>query len=207
MGSLYHRGSAYFANLCRVGIGASGVIQLGMAFGIDPENQRYGDILVSSRIFPYDVRDVNCVESIDEYTLEITQSEVTSYADTPYGRPKESLLRKLVRGASRLQGLYRVHIGTLLSGQARIRARSFRDGLRDAVLNSGNLPANHPIVGGEMEGVGLLSAATPENRFWIIVKGICDFADEYRDSVIEHTRCIACRNAAAFVLESLQIVK
>lgn len=207
MGSVYPRSSAFFANSCRVAIGASGVIQLGMAFGIDPGKQRYNDVLVSSRIFPYDVRDVNSEEVIDEDTLAISRRVVVDYSNTRYGRPSDSLLRVLQRGADRLKGLYRVHFGTLLSGQARIRARAFRDELVQAVLNSGHHPANHPIIGGEMEGAGLLSAATDANKFWIVVKGICDFADEERDAVIEDTRRSACRNAATFVIQSLQIVR
>ncbi len=207
MGSIYPGGSAFFANICRVSIGASGVIQLGMAFGIDSENQKYNDILVSSRIFPYDVRDVNSEEIIEDGSLSISRKVVINYFNTRYGRPNEGLLRTFQRGAERFKGLYRVHIGTILSGQARIRARSFRDELANAVLSSGNHPANHPIIGGEMEGAGLLSASTEKNKFWIVVKGICDFADEDRNDVIEKSRLAACRNAAAFVIQSLQIVK
>lgn len=52
-----------------------------------------------------------------------------------------------------------------------------------------------------MEGVGLLSAA--DDSIWCIVKGICDFADENRDKVIEEGRKVAPLNAARFVISGL----
>ena len=55
-----------------------------------------------------------------------------------------------------------------------------------------------------MEGVGLLAAsASALDPAWCVVKGIADYADENRDSVIDANRPIACRNAAEFVLSAL----
>ena len=65
MGPLGHQGSAAKALMLtekaldlRIATAASGIIQLGMAFGIDPVSQRPGDVLVSTSIIPYDNRDV-----------------------------------------------------------------------------------------------------------------------------------------------------
>ena len=86
-----------------------------------------------------------------------------------------------------------------MSGAARIGSRIYRNEL---VLNVP--PGEDPIVGGEMEGVGLLAASTAsDDPIWCVVKGISDFADKYRDAVIEANRPIACRNAAEFLLSSL----
>jgi hypothetical protein len=61
-----------------------------------------------------------------------------------------------------------------------------------------------PIIGGEMEGVGLLAASTAtDDPIWCVVKGISDFAEENRDTVINTNRPIACRNAAKFVVSAL----
>jgi adenosylhomocysteine nucleosidase len=60
------------------------------------------------------------------------------------------------------------------------------------------------IIGGEMEGVGLLAASTAmDDPIWCVVKGISDFADENRDAVINTNRPMACRNSAQFVLSAL----
>jgi nucleoside phosphorylase len=88
----------------------------------------------------------------------------------------------------------------MLSGAARIYSRCFRDELVR------NVPAGEePIVGGEMEVVGLLAAsAGPDDPIWCVVKGISDFADKDRDAIFEQSRAQACRNAAEFILSALE---
>ena len=49
-----------------------------------------------------------------------------------------------------------------------------------------------------MEGVGLLSVSPRKQPMWIVVKGICDFADENRDAEIAENRPLACQNAISF---------
>lgn len=92
-----------------------------------------------------------------------------------------------------------IHVGAILSGAARIHSSAFRNELVAGVPGGDDL-----IVGGEMEGVGLLAAsASRDDPIWCVVKGISDFADENRDSVIATGREVACRNAAEFVLSAL----
>jgi adenosylhomocysteine nucleosidase len=64
-------------------------------------------------------------------------------------------------------------------------------------------PSDDEIVGGEMEGVGLIAISPDRDPAWIVVNGISDFADEDRDQVIEQNRPLACRNSADFVLRAL----
>lgn len=87
----------------------------------------------------------------------------------------------------------------MLSGAARIHCAAYRDELFR------NVPrGNEKIVGGEMEGVGLLAASLkPGDSVWCVVKGISDFADENRDEVIKKGQEIAPVNAARFVLSGL----
>lgn len=59
--------------------------------------------------------------------------------------------------------------GDLLSGEKLIDDKMYRDEL---------VRAYAPVVGGEMEGYGLAAAAHSESiSEWIVVKGICDYAD------------------------------
>jgi len=60
------------------------------------------------------------------------------------------------------------------------------------------------IIGGDMEGMGLLSVSPADKPLWAVVKGISDFADEDRDGIIELTRALACQNAVRFVLTALR---
>ena len=92
-----------------------------------------------------------------------------------------------------------VHFGALLTGAARIHSALFRD-----ELVRGNDNHGEPIVGGEMEGVGLLATCDPENSVWTVVKGISDFADEQRDQDVKEWRTTACFNSAKFVLQALR---
>lgn len=88
----------------------------------------------------------------------------------------------------------------ILSGGSRIRCAGFRDELVRGVP-----VGEKPVAGGEMEGVGLLAASSAvDEPIWCIVKGISDFADKDRDSVIREGREPACRNAAEFVLSALE---
>src|SRR5437660_1581192 len=81
-----------------------------------------------------------------------------------------------LREEARTKFDFAVHVGAMLSGAARIHCGRFRDELYGTVPHG-----NEPIVGGEMEGVGLLAAAVKvDDPAWCVVKGICDFADELR---------------------------
>lgn len=112
---------------------------------------------------------------------------------------KGALVKLFEREKARGKHEFDVHVGALLSGGARIFSADFRDELVREVP-----PGKDPIVGGEMEGIGLLSAAPADRPLWGIVKGISDFADAERDAIIEKTRLAACTNAARFVLAALR---
>ena len=58
MGALGRLGSAARGINFREITSAQGIVQLGMAFGVDPDAQKPCDVLVSSSLIPYDSRDV-----------------------------------------------------------------------------------------------------------------------------------------------------
>ena len=193
MGSHGRLGTAARGISFREKTGAQGIIQVGMAFGVDPGTQQLGDVLVSSSLIAYDNRTVRSDSgrpngySID-YGAAIPQ---------PARQPLVALFQA---EAERNQHPFQIHIGAILSGAARIHSREFRDELALGVPNGKEV-----IVGGEMEGVGLLAASRAAKKpIWCIVKGISDFADEDRDSVIDQWRVPACRNAAEVVIAALQ---
>jgi nucleoside phosphorylase len=171
--------------------GAQGVLQVGMAFGIARGPQNLGDVLVSTSLIPYDNRDVKPSSRYPGYFNDYNAVEVES------ARP--SLLERCLREKERTSFGFAIHVGAILSGAARIHCAKFRDELYSTAPHG-----NDPIVGGEMEGVGLLSAALKaDNPAWCVVKGISDFADEKRDEDIKIGQAVAPHNAAHFVLSSL----
>lgn len=192
MGALGRLGVAAKAIRFREATGALGIVQLGMAFGIArPPDQNLGDVLVSASLIPYDNRDVKPHPSErGRYVVDYTS------ASREPARPDLVVLfrREQARGGHG----FGVHVGAILSGAARIHCRAFRDEL------VGGVPGGEDrIVGGEMEGVGLLAASAAGDPIWCVVKGVSDFADEDRDQDIRVGRDRACRNAAEFVLSAL----
>jgi nucleoside phosphorylase len=189
-GSHDFRGSASQAALFKAITPAKLLIQIGMAFGVDPINQKAGEVLVSTSVFPYDRRDVKVEDGQIVY----------KYTERTVRRNCSPVLEKMFRRAyeeSRFP--YRVHFGMLLSGGARIYSRDFKNKLLAWVPTK----PMHPIVGGEMEGVGVLAASDPQKPCWIVVKGISDFADEEHDLEENPLRPVACRRSALFVLRTL----
>ena len=193
MGSIGRLGTAAKGIRFREATGAQSIVQLGMAFGIDPQNQKPGDVLVSTSLIPYDNRDIKAAPDGHEgYIVDYTQ------ATRQPARP--DLIDLFDREKRRGGHPFGLHVGTILSGAARIHSCIFRDELVQSLFDE-----DDPIVGGEMEGVGLLAASTAaDDPIWCVVKGISDFADENRDAVIGENRSLACRNAAEFVLSALR---
>lgn len=189
MGAIRHEGSAYKAILFQRAAQATSIIQVGMAFGVDPKRQHHGDVLVARSMFPYDDR-----------TIRVTDGRpVVDYSQTKRRAAKHSLVKLFEREIERGGHTFGAHVGMLLSGGARIFSAKFRDDLVASVPSG-----RDRIIGGEMEGVGLLSVSPADKPLWAVVKGISDFADEDRDGIIETTRPVACENAARFVLSALR---
>jgi adenosylhomocysteine nucleosidase len=188
MGALAHRGSADLAMRFRRATQATTIVQLGMAFGVDPKGQNYGDVLVSSYMIPYDNR---------RYVERETGGYRVDYSGAS-AYQAGNILERFQREANspRSNRHFSVHVGAILSGSARIQSETFRNELVASVPQ-----VSDKIVGGEMEAIGLLGVS--RYPIWCVVKGISDFADSHRDEVIAKTRPLACENAAEFLFSTL----
>src|SRR5262245_25201601 len=174
MGALGRLGSAARGIRFQEATGAKGIVQLGMAFGIDPSRQRLGDVLVSTSLIPYDSRDV-------KPNPDGSGGYIFEYPEDPRQPARPALINLFHRELGRGGHAFGIHFGALLSGAARIHCGRFRDEVVRSMP-----PGPDLIVGGEMEGVGLLAASTsPDDPIWCVVKGISDFADEKREEMIQ----------------------
>ena len=189
MGPFGRQGSADLAMRYQQATAATAIVQLGMAFGSDPNRQNYGDVLVSSSLIPYDNRDY-IQQGQSGYEVNYSRAKPVQAGPMLSRFRNEAEQDRTERG-------FAVHIGAMLSGAARIHSETFRNELVDYFASLGV----GPIVGGEMEAIGLLGV--DESPIWCVVKGIFDFADSGRDSVIATTRPIACANAAEFLVSTL----
>jgi len=197
VGAFGHDGSAARAIAAKIETHATGLVSLGMAFGTDPHKstgfrgQNKGDVLVSRILLPYDNRRVRSVDG----------AVVTDYERVVPYHAKESLVKALRKHSMSSEWETHVHFGAMLTGGALIECARFRDDLVRRLSDRGEL-----VIGGEMEGAGLLAASNPRAPTWIIAKGILDFADEERDPKspqFARDRAIACECAAKFVLTAL----
>ena len=122
--------------------GAEGIVQLGMAFGIDPTAQKLGDVLTSTSLIPYDNRDVSGLKAGP-------LAYRTDYSGAVRQPARPELVKLFRRELDRGGKEFAVHFGAILSGAARVHSRAFRDELVAGVPGG-----DDPIVGGDMEGVG-----------------------------------------------------
>jgi nucleoside phosphorylase len=158
MGSISPDGSAMTVKIALDLLKCKIVIMVGIAFGVDDTKQNIGDVLISRSILPYDIK---------------------KESSTPIPRGIEAPASQILLNRFKASKLTWEHIlpdkkraqlipTRLLSGEALIDNLEFRNGLIDIFPES---------AGGEMEGAGIYAACCNQNTQWIIVKGICDFAD------------------------------
>ncbi len=191
MGSVGHQGSSVMAWRFQAATQAHAVLQIGMAFGVSPRDQKIGEVLVARSILAYDQRNILVTDGMES----VVYPRVEPILANPY----------LIRDCENYLGSWeasnpdvKVRFGAILSGGAVISCATFRDRLRKDLQER----SIDPIVGGEMEGVGLVGVGRGPDTLWGVIKGISDFADEERDrgGDLKKSREHACQNAVRFTL-------
>jgi nucleoside phosphorylase len=176
MGSGTPGGSAITVSKAINDISPIAVILVGICFGSKDKGQKLGHILVSKQLHSYEPQ-------------KVTSKRWISLGDTVTA--SEDLLDKFRHGDLKFKGVRR-HFGLMLSGEKLIKDLRFRQRA---------LKEKPQAIGGEMEGAGFYVAARDAGVHWIIVKAICDWADEKKDDKWQRK---AARNAAAFTLHVIQ---
>jgi nucleoside phosphorylase len=161
------------------------VIMVGIAFGVNEEKQAIGDILVTEQLRLYDLQRVGTQDE---------QEQVILRGDKPHASP---WLINLFKSADISWEKARVRFGTVLTGEKLLDNIDYRNQL---------LNFEPEAIGGEMEGAGLYVACQDKKVDWILVKGICDWADGEKGQDKESRQKTAASNAAAFVVHTLKFV-
>jgi nucleoside phosphorylase len=159
------------------------VIMVGIAFGVNEQKQSIGDILVAKQLYLYDLQRKGTQDG---------QEQITVRGDKPHA---SSWLIQHFRMAELKWSGATVRFGVVLTGEKLIDNIDYRDRLR--TLES-------EAIGGEMEGTGMYVACQDNKVDWILVKGICDWADGNKAEDKASRQNTAANNAAAFVLHALQ---
>jgi tetratricopeptide (TPR) repeat protein/nucleoside phosphorylase len=154
------------------------VIMCGIAYGLRPDKQKLGDILIAQQLEYYEP------QKVDIKNGKIPRGDRATTSETLLDRFRSADLDW--NGAP-------THFGLVLSGEKLVNDPDFRDWL---------LEREPEAIGGEMEGAGLYTAARAAKVDWILVKAICDWADgEKTDDAQE----LAAHHAAQFVFHTLQL--
>jgi nucleoside phosphorylase/tetratricopeptide (TPR) repeat protein len=162
------------------------VIMVGIAFGINADKQSIGDVLVSQRLWLYDLQRVG--------TGQDGKLEIIPRGDRPHASPR---LMSWFQVADQHwdEARAEVRFGLILSGDKLVDNVDFRQQLR---------AFESEAIGGEMEGAGLYVACQDEKVDWILVKAICDWGDGNKAQDKDARQQLAAQNAASFVLHALQ---
>ena len=155
------------------------VINTGIAFGLRPAKQDFGDVLVSEQIRSYELE--------RRGPVRIARGDRPSSSDILLGWCRDFKADWASSTADELRP--RVHFGLLMSGEKLSDDSDFVAEL---------LSAEPEAIGGDMEAAGVYAAAHghPIYRIhWIIVKAICDWGMGKGDTHQE----VAAKNAIDFV--------
>jgi nucleoside phosphorylase len=159
------------------------IIMVGIAFGVNEQKQSIGDILVTEQLRLYDLQRVGTQDG---------QEQIILRGDKPHA---SSWLITLCKSADLLWEGAKVRFGTVLTGEKLVDNMDYRDRLQSMESEA---------IGGEMEGTGLYVACQDKKVDWILVKGICDWADGNKAQDKDSRQKTAANNAAAFVVHALQ---
>lgn len=155
------------------------IIAGGVAFGCKKDKQKMGDILLSKQIWQYDPQ-------------KQTETQIIRRGDK--ATSSAALLNRFSSAIAKWERDYpniSIHTGLIASGEVLVNNPTFVEQLKQS---------EPEIIGGEMEGAGILSAAERKACDWILVKAICDWGakktDEYQPQ--------AAKNAFQFIFYVLK---
>lgn len=157
------------------------VIMIGVAFGIDDKKQNIGDVLVSEAILPYNFKKAGKNETVHRATDAPADKMLVN-------RFKNIRTWEYLLPNNKKASIYCTHI---LSGEELIDNKLHRDKL---------LKKFPTAKGGEMEGAGIYAACDGKLP-WILVKGICDFADGNKSKKKKQFQNVAINSALSACLE------
>ncbi len=154
------------------------VVMIGIAFGVNPEKQQIGDVLVSRILYPYNLKK----EGVE---MTIQRSEQPRASLSLVNRFNEMREWEYILPNGKQAN---VNACSLLSGEVLIDNKAYRDAL---------LRTFPEAKGGEMEGNGVYVACNEEKVDWIVIKAICDFADGNKSENKKENQAIAIQSAVS----------
>ncbi|OJF13408.1 5'-methylthioadenosine/S-adenosylhomocysteine nucleosidase family protein, partial [Couchioplanes caeruleus] len=153
------------------------VVALGVAWGADPEATPLSTVLLSTQVIDFERQRVGTGPAGERVIIargakaEASPRLMNRFLVTDYDGTGVTIVE-----------------GPLLSGEKLIDDPAFKRELIEMFPDA---------VGGEMEGVGIQSVCDRERVDWIVVKGVCDFAENKAEDKAHRQTVAATRSAEA----------
>lgn len=157
------------------------VIMVGIAFGLRPDKQSIGTVLVSQQVHGYDLKWVGATQKVHLGDKAAASPRLLNWL-----RSANLLIRN--KGERAMMGL-------ILSGSDVLARTDLRKELQEAEPDA---------IGGEMELYGMYVACHEHGTDWIMIKAVCDWADDAKDENREANQTLAAKNAAGFLMHALR---
>lgn len=161
------------------------VVNIGLAAGVNLEKQQLGDVVIADKIRYYETGKLRS-KGLD-LAPEYSDLRSSALSEIQKATPTQWPLGASIGGAPR-----QVHIGTIASGEKVISNANFVS----ALVNQ-----DRTIVGIEMEGYGIASALFGRKEKFLLIRGICDFADHEKN---DSARLSAMEGAVRLFNEALR---
>lgn len=183
MGSAQRDGSTLTVYKAIETINPKIVLMPGVAFGVNKKKQKIGDVLVSRRVINYDVTRINhnkddIQRGNDPICGQLLHNIFSTTIDWNHNLTKTSQSNIIV--------------GEMLSGEKLVDDPEYSQLLKDKFPKA---------IGGEMEGTGV-AAACGDGQIseWILVKGICDWADGKKNKTYQPKAALASMSLVFHIL-------
>ena len=172
------------------------VMMAGICFGVDPEKQNIGDVIVATSIKNYETRRMGKEQ-------EIPRGE--TYQSDRCLQNAFKTLKFTWENIGIDDAKKALELGAYISGEQLVDNITVRTKL---------LSETPEAKGGEMEGNGMVAACVSARMPWILVKAICDFADgdkgtekkkRQRIAAVSSARCCQAALEQATTFESIGI--
>ena len=152
------------------------LIAVGIAFGVNEKKQHFRDVLVSEKVLDYEL-------------ARVEPDGTFTYRGTPQETSRELAERVANINLQRRgnAGWPTIRMGIMLSGAKLVDNEEYRNTI--ASLHS-------KVIGGEMEGSGILTACSRDGVDMIVVKAICDWASHKDTPSKEEDQKKAAQSAA-----------
>jgi nucleoside phosphorylase/HEAT repeat protein len=156
------------------------VIMVGFAYGQDSEKQKIADVLISTQVINLGLKRIGKTTVQRGPRPEPGQTLLNRFRDVmdwKFTRPDGSKCE--------------IRFGPILSEEVLVDDLNYKKSLLEQFPDA---------IGGEMEGAGVYAAADYLDVEWIIIKGICDWADGHKDKEHQPLAAASATSLVHFVL-------